>query len=133
MIPLLLTSLSNLLSSRQFSIRTLIQTISSIRSYYLKMRKITENNLNISKNSNAQARILILEERLIEMGVLNVDDVKYIEKMEEEEENTRRVGEIVVNVINIFYILIYINSHALLVNIQMILYKNCIVDFLLEN
>lgn len=97
------------------------------------MRKITENNLNISKNSNAQARILILEERLIEMGVLNVDDVKYIEKMEEEEENTRRVGEIVVNVINIFYILIYINSHALLVNIQMILYKNCIVDFLLEN
>lgn len=69
------------------------------------MRKIAENDETISKNSNAQARILKLEEKLIDIGILNVDDIKYAEKMEDEQENTKRVGDIIVDVRIIFYTL----------------------------
>lgn len=93
-------SLKNLLTKSQFNIRKLVRTIVALRSQYSKIHKIFQEKSELLKNPNLYSKFLELEESLLDFDIITIEDIKYMENLDNPQKNQDVVRKIIIQFMN---------------------------------
>ena len=75
-ITALLENLNGMIAKNESNFKRLIQGIMGIRSQYRKIKKVKDSMESIKENANVHTVFLDLEEKLLNVGMLTIDDIK---------------------------------------------------------
>ena len=77
-ITALLENLNEMVSKNDTNFKKIIQSIMAIRAQYRKMRKVKESIVFLREDPNIKAIFLEIEEKLLNLEILNIEDIKII-------------------------------------------------------
>jgi len=75
-ITALLENLNEMIGKNESNFKRIIQGIMGIRSQYRKIKKVKDNMETIKENANVHTVFFDLEEKLLNVGMLSIQDIK---------------------------------------------------------